>query len=125
LHHPDKHPDGNKEQAEARFKEISEAYAVLSDAEQRKVYDQFGRKGLDSGRVNMDAREQFRRTFAGGDAFVDILGETVVVDVLCEMVGGSGGGNSGPTNTTTTAEMNARVAAKQERIHKLVSKSPN
>ena len=38
--HPDKNPDDKK--AEARFKEITEAYAVLSDPEKKKQYDQFG-----------------------------------------------------------------------------------
>jgi len=41
------HPDRNKSpEAESRFKEISEAYAVLSDAEKRKQYDNFGREGV-------------------------------------------------------------------------------
>jgi molecular chaperone DnaJ len=41
------HPDRNKSpEAEARFKEISEAYAVLSDDEKRKQYDSFGREGV-------------------------------------------------------------------------------
>ncbi len=39
--HPDKHKD-NKEAAEKRFKEVNEAYQVLSDSEKRKAYDQFG-----------------------------------------------------------------------------------
>ena len=43
--HPDKNPD-NKEQAEAMFKDVSEAYAVLSDEKKRKVFDQFGEEGV-------------------------------------------------------------------------------
>ena len=41
------HPDRNQEEgAEARFKEISEAYEVLSDSQKRATYDQFGKDGL-------------------------------------------------------------------------------
>merc|ERR1711933_678745 len=39
--HPDKNPE-NKEIAEAKFKEIGEAYSVLSGEQKRKNYDQFG-----------------------------------------------------------------------------------
>lgn len=43
------HPDKNKEEdAEEKFKEISEAYAVLSDADKREQYDRFGHAGIDS-----------------------------------------------------------------------------
>jgi len=44
-YHPDLHP-GDKE-AEAKFKECNEAYAVLSDADKRRQYDQFGHAGVD------------------------------------------------------------------------------
>lgn len=43
--HPDKNP-GNKEEAETKFKEISEAYGVLSDSEKRNIYDKYGEKGV-------------------------------------------------------------------------------
>ncbi|KAH1124616.1 hypothetical protein GLYMA_06G073300v4 [Glycine max] len=54
--HPDKNPT-NKKEAEANFKEISEAYEVLSDPQKRVVYDQDGEEGLKDrpppGRANM------------------------------------------------------------------------
>ncbi|MBL7151732.1 MAG: molecular chaperone DnaJ [Candidatus Omnitrophica bacterium] len=45
--HPDRVPHEQKKEAEERFKEISEAYAVLSDSNKRALYDQYGHSGID------------------------------------------------------------------------------
>ncbi|WOD43864.1 molecular chaperone DnaJ [Hwangdonia lutea] len=70
--HPDKNPD-NKE-AEAKFKEAAEAYEVLSDADKKARYDQFGHQafengggGFNGGGMNMeDIFSQFGDIFGGG-----------------------------------------------------------
>ena len=45
--HPDKNPDDAK--AQEKFKEISEAYGILSDKEKRSTYDNYGEQGLKEG----------------------------------------------------------------------------
>ena len=70
-YHPDANP-GDKE-AEAKFKEASEAYAVLSDAEKRKQYDQYGHAAFDG---SMGGSGGF--DFSGmdmSDIFGDIFGD--------------------------------------------------
>ncbi len=74
-YHPDRNPDDEK--AEAKFKEAKEAFEVLSSADKRAAYDQFGHAGVD----------QSAGGFGGGgfgDAFSDIFGD----------IFGGGGGRS-------------------------------
>lgn len=70
------HPDVNKSpDAEERFKEISEAYAVLSDPQKREVYDQYGRAGVE-GRYSYEDifnEDLFRDIFNGFGGFEDIF----------------------------------------------------
>ena len=71
-YHPDLNP-GNAE-AEAKFKEANEAYAVLSDADKRRKYDQFGHAGVDGNGfggggfnyADMDFSDIFSSIFGGG-----------------------------------------------------------
>src|SRR4030042_248142 len=49
AHHPDMVKDSDKKSAEVRFKEINEAYQVLSDPQKRRMYDQYGHSGAGFG----------------------------------------------------------------------------
>ena len=85
------HPDHNKgdKSAEAKFKEISEAYAVLSDQEKKKQYDMFGAEGFQS----RFSQEDIFRGFDFGSIFSEFGfgGGGKTQNIFSQIFGGRGG----------------------------------
>ena len=110
-HHPDQ---SDAPEAEEKFKELSEAYAVLSDPDKRQKYDQFGHAGINSQYSQEDLFrgvnfEDLLRGFGGGGSGGG--GESIF-----DMFFGGGGGRRGPArgrdlryDTNLTLEQAAKV----------------
>ena len=87
--HPDRNPDDPA--AEAKFKEASEAYSVLSDREKRATYDRYGHAGLHGSGVNPGFNNADEIFSHFGDLFGDLFGFGG---------GGRGGGGHIPCRST-------------------------
>lgn len=83
-YHPDRVEEDKKAASEEKFKEVSEAYGVLSDVKKRQMYDQYGHAGIDQQYTSDDI-------FRGAD-FSSVFGDSGLGDIFSQFFGGGGGG---------------------------------
>jgi curved DNA-binding protein len=93
-HHPDVSQDAG---AEARFKEVAEAYATLKDPEKRAAYDALGRR---RGGEEFRPPPQWEQQFGGGDFAAGGFGDVDLADLLDALARGQRGGAArGPASS--------------------------
>jgi molecular chaperone DnaJ len=115
-YHPDKNPDDKA--AEERFKDVSEAYQVLSDAQKRAQYDRFGHEGVQGGYAgaqNVDPLEIFR-DFMSGRGFGGIE------DIFDAFMGGSFQSRRGATRERRGEDLQINLKLTLEEIARGVEK---
>jgi molecular chaperone DnaJ len=96
-YHPDRVAPEQKKDAEEKFKELSEAYAVLSDQNKRSLYDQHGHSGIDQKYAYEDIFKgaDFGSVFQGGGGFGAGIFEEIFSDLGFDVFGGGRRSGSG------------------------------
>ncbi|XP_051123392.1 uncharacterized protein LOC127246183 isoform X2 [Andrographis paniculata] len=99
IWHPDK--NANKLEAENKFKQISEAYDVLSDPQKRQIYDLYGEEGLKSGQFPPQSRRFYRDNQQRPNPnfrFNPRNADDIYAEIFGENSNGNAGGSSGGSN---------------------------
>ncbi|UCG35425.1 MAG: molecular chaperone DnaJ [Candidatus Omnitrophota bacterium] len=111
--HPDRVSEDKKKEAEEKFKEISEAYAVLSDPQKRQLYDQYGHAGIDSRFTTEDIFRgaNFADIFGGMNGFGSIF-EDFFSDLGFDIFGGRRG-RGRRTRTGEDAHFEAAISLEE------------
>ncbi len=118
-HHPDRVPPEQKKQAEEKFKEISESYAVLSDPQKKQLYDQYGHAGIDS-------RYSTEDIFRGAD-FSSIFGNMGgglgdIFENLFSDFGVFGSGSSGSRRRRSGEDIQIQISISLEEAYQGIEK---
>lgn len=113
-YHPDRVEESKKKEAEEKFKEITEAYGVLSDPKKKEMYDKYGHAGIDQ---NFTQEDIFRNA-----DFSSVFGEGGMEDILSQLFGGGGsrGGRSRQPQRGRDLQMELQVTLEEafKGVHK-------
>lgn len=116
--HPDRVEESKKKEAEEKFKEVSEAYAVLSDDKKKKLYDAYGHSGVDS---QFSEQDIFRgadfSSFFGEGGFGSIF-EDLFSDMGSDFFGGGGRRGGARRRAQRGSDVEARTEITLEEVAK-------
>lgn len=116
--HPDKNAVNTKE-AEAKFKQISEAYDVLSDPQKRQIYDVYGEEGLKSGAYPPPPSSKERDVGGGrGFKFSPRDAEDIFEEFFWGFDAGKGKSSGGGGKLKKAAAMETKLPCSLEELYK-------